>query len=184
MDCPVCKIPLNSSDHLEPQLIAKVCKQCSGHWVNSYQYWKWRDYQKEPLPRIPPNEEDEIIVKDSNKAKLCPECGHFLRSSRVGHGLNFALDRCANCGGFWFDKNEWAALRQAGLHLDTHSIFTKVWQREVKQNAIREDFDRIYSERFGRDDYSKIKRIRNWIQNHPKKDFILRYIFDEDPYSI
>ena len=183
MNCPVCRIPLNSTDQFEPQLIARLCSRCGGHWVNSYQYWKWRDRKKGGLPDTPPGEH-AITVQDTVNPKICPECNRILMSSRVGHGLEFSLDRCAYCGGLWFDKNEWEALKQAGLHLDAHTIFTKVWQQEIKLEKIREDYERVYAQRFGRDDYAEIKRIRNWIQNHPEKEDFMRYLIDEDPYSI
>jgi Zn-finger nucleic acid-binding protein len=183
MNCPVCKIPLKNTDQLEPQLTARICTQCNGHWVNSYQYWKWRDTQKGVISDIPPGEKS-IAVKDTNNAKICPECNRLLFSSKVGHGLKFSLDRCAFCGGLWFDSNEWEALKQAGLHLDAHTIFTKVWQQEIRKQEIKEDYERSYAQRFGEDAYKEIKRIRNWIQNNPKKEDLLRYLIDDDPYSI
>lgn len=183
MNCPVCKIPLNSTDQLEPQLIARVCKKCNGHWVNSYQYWKWRDKQKEDPHAIPPDE-NTVVVHDTKNAKICPECNRLLFNSQVGHGLDFSLDRCAYCGGLWFDNNEWEALKLAGLHRDAYTIFTKVWQQEIKRQEIKEDYERVYEQRFGMDDYAQIKRVRNWIQKHPQKENLMRFLIDEDPYSI
>jgi Zn-finger nucleic acid-binding protein len=182
MNCPVCKIPLNNTDQLEPQLIARLCSQCGGHWVNSYQFWKWRDKQKVDFPDNP--HVPKIVVEDTKNLKICPECNRILFGKKVGHGLDFSLDRCEYCGGLWFDKNEWNALKQAGLHLDAHTIFTKVWQKEIKREEIKEDYQRVYEKRFGKDDYAEIIRIRSWIEKHPEKENLLRYLTNKDPYSI
>ncbi|NQZ56771.1 MAG: zf-TFIIB domain-containing protein [Lentisphaeraceae bacterium] len=39
-----------------------------------------------------------------------------MRKCRVGHGLQFYVERCATCGGVWLDKNEWESLKAQGFH--------------------------------------------------------------------
>lgn len=73
---------------------------------NSFQYWKWLATLKGPIPERPPAEES-VEVHHTKTGKLCPECTRILLPSKVGHGLDFRIDRCGNCGGMWFDANEW-----------------------------------------------------------------------------
>ncbi len=44
-------------------------------------------------------------------------------------------------------------------------------------------FEAIYTERFGLDDYAKIKAIREWLQTHPNWNMLIAYLLDKDPYS-
>ncbi|MCB1678035.1 MAG: zf-TFIIB domain-containing protein [Halioglobus sp.] len=38
----------------------------------------------------------------------CPKCGHGMREVTYG---DVVIDRCANCGGLWFDDDEAARLK-------------------------------------------------------------------------
>src|SRR6185437_6632571 len=106
------------------------CGQCGGQWVESKRYWAWIESPDRKQPPAP-STDAQFTVVDSIKAKICPECGHLLTRAKVGHGVNFHIDRCSHCGGIWFDALEWESLRAMGLHDDVHFVFSKTWQAEL-----------------------------------------------------
>jgi Zn-finger nucleic acid-binding protein len=110
---------------------------------------------------------------------LCP---HLIKYE-IGHGETFLLDHCSSCNGVWFDRNEWQTPKGDKLHDKIHLIFTKPWQSEIRREAARLHFESLYESRFGTADYLELKRVREWIGNHPKRDAVLAFLDDPDPYS-
>lgn len=169
MKCPVCKNYTLAVKELEQNLSSQQCPQCGGRWVGSFQYWKWHETSGKSLTETPASDGSELPVKDSTKAKLCPECGHFLKRHPVGHGINFGLDRCGNCGGMWFDQNEWETLKKQNLHDNVHKIFSEIWQHQLRDLEHQAAMETFYKEKFGANDYSKALEIKNWFDAHPNK---------------
>lgn len=176
MYCPICKHTAMHRNQLEADLTAYECSQCSGRWIASYQYWQWQEKSGKSLLASSASDNTSLAVQDNPKAKLCPECGHFLRRFPVGHGVEFLLDHCGNCGGIWFDKNEWEVLKSCGLHDDVHKIFSEIWQNQVRQEQQTRAVEEMYKTRFGPADYAKITDIKQWLQTHPLRSELLAFL--------
>lgn len=177
MKCPVCKTEELDFSPLESNLTSRHCDKCGGNWIPSFEYWKWRERHKEGLPETPaghttpPNPVTSALI-----AKLCPECNKILIKYRVGHGANFSLDQCGNCGGVWFDKDEWEALKARDLHEDVYLIFTAPWQDQVRGQESRRAQEELYRKKFGDEGFNEIQRMKAWIDAHPRKQEILAYL--------
>ncbi len=182
MRCPLCKNTSLSFKSLEEHLIAKECDKCGGLWLSSKEYWKWLKKDKPALPEKPFADVD-YDVTDSQTPKICADCGHIMLRFKVGHGISFYLDHCNSCNGVWLDKNEWESLKSRNLHDDLHRIFTTPWQDQLRAEEMEGRMEKIYAEKFG-DDYPEIKKIRQTLDAHPKKDEILAYLNDPEPYKI
>ena len=178
MLCPVCKTVALNNEDLLPNLNAKSCSQCGGKWIQSFQYWKWLETQDRKVVEKAIAETD-LPVEDSGAGKLCPECGHFLSHKKVGHGVDFHLDRCGNCGGMWFDKNEWEILQSKNLHDDVHFVFSSAWQKKVQHDEVEQTYEQRFEQILGKEDYLKTKEIAEWIKSHPNKNTILGYITEK-----
>ena len=179
MLCPVCKTVALNNEILLPNLTAKSCNQCGGRWIQSFQYWKWLETLGSFSTEKPSTTTNNLPVEDSSAGKLCPECGHFLSHKKVGHGVDFHLDRCGNCGGIWFDKNEWEILQSKNLHDDVHFVFSTAWQKQIHEDEIEQTQEQRFEKILGPDDYQKTKEIAEWINSHPNKSTILSYISDK-----
>ena len=162
---------------LEPGLNAMSCPASGGLWLRPSAFWKWRESQPDPTPLGPVDDGQDLAPgNDSPAGKRCPEDGAFLIRHRVGHGLYFHLDRCGHCGGIWFDRDEWEAVKQRGLTRDLHLIFTSAWQAEVRrQEAIDRQHGRL-AERLGTETFEKLKGVRGWIDSHPRRGELLAYL--------
>lgn len=166
MNCPVCKKHALKVQDIETGLKSQECPNCGGRWIGSYVYWKWKEQTGKTLAASLP-EQAEPVVKDSTAAKLCPECGHFLRRYPVDHEMGFTLDRCGNCGGMWFDQNEWEALKSRGLHKDVHMVFSNMWQNRIRDKQRQAAAESIYKRMFGPEDYMRICEVKDWLSKHP-----------------
>jgi Zn-finger nucleic acid-binding protein len=173
MKCPVCKDTLLQNQDLLQNLAAKTCHKCGGHWIQSFQYWKWLDKHAEAVPEKPREDARPLPVSDSKAGKTCPECGHFLTHKKVGRGVDFCLDRCNSCGGIWFDKNEWETLVSKNLHDQVHFVFSAAWQKQLFEQESRETYEARIREILGTADYDRLEGVVQWIHDHPHKDTIL-----------
>ena len=179
MKCPVCKITRMETVEIEPELYTLTCSGCGGHWIQSFRYWQWRNQHGSYLLEKPPDLADSADLREPSVPKLCPECVTILIPHRVGHGLAFRLDRCGNCGGMWFDRSEWEALKARNLHDDVHRIFNAVWQREVLEAEKADTRERRLATILGEADLSEIHRVREWINRNPRRETLLAFLMQE-----
>jgi Zn-finger nucleic acid-binding protein len=179
--CPICKTASLKSVSLESQIEAFQCSSCYGHWISASSYWNWLDEHGDKLTENDPKP-TLIQVSDLQRAKLCPECRRIMLQYKVGHGTTFTLEQCGSCQGFWFDANEWEALRERNLHDQVHLIFSAPWQSEVRKDEACQFLESMYTGRL-KDDYEQVKQIKEWIDSHPEQELILDYLVNPEPYS-
>jgi Zn-finger nucleic acid-binding protein len=176
MSCPVCKSPCLENHQLETGLQSSKCKQCSGVWIAAESYESWLA-SKPPIAEVKaPNEDISLSSGETPGIKFCPSCQYILRAYKIGRSLDFSVSRCNRCGGVWFDRNEWDILRARKMHADVHLIFSDSWQNSIKEEDHAASMESIWSHQFGAADFAEIKRIRNWIESHPKKAEIYAYL--------
>ncbi|MCB9133778.1 MAG: zf-TFIIB domain-containing protein [Anaerolineales bacterium] len=183
--CPLCASPLHLT-FLEDQLPVHACPNGDGHWLPTNEYLLWLRLQLQHQQATPTSlhmpAPASVPQTESEKAKICPDCGRLLRRYKVWPNLDFYLDRCNTCNGIWFDQNEWAILKEHKVHDEINLIFTQPWQEQLRQIEAHHFFEAMYQTRFG-EDYEEIKRMRAWLQNHPQKTSVIAYLLDDDPYK-
>jgi Zn-finger nucleic acid-binding protein len=183
MKCPVCKEALSYHTLLESQVPAYQCPKCEGIWISSNEYLRWLKTQGLTLPEKT-GDDANIPTWDTSQVKLCPNCGHFLMRYRVLPNVHFYLDRCGNCNGVWFDKNEWEVLVARNLHDKVNQFFTQPWQTKIRDEAAHAMLEQLYLEKFGTEDYAKIKDIWNWLMQNPHRAMLLAYLQSNNPYKM
>lgn len=183
--CPMCKQAELHLIHHDDQPPVSECSACGGAWLRANEYARWLKTQTPGKYDLADSTDASrrYPVIDSNQAAVCPDCGHFLRKYKVASTIDFQLDRCSNCNGAWLDKNEWQVLHAAGLHDEIHFIFTQPWQKHIQNEVAARKFETIYLERFGEEDYARIKELRRWLQEHPNRNMLIAYLLDKNPYS-
>lgn len=176
MNCPNCQEARLTAYSLEENLNTLVCGHCSGQWVQSFQYWKWLDSHGNNLPEKPVEDTATLVVEDVDHARVCPECSTILMRCRVGHGIDFYLDRCTNCGGIWFDKNEWEVLKSRNLHDDVHFVFSKSWQDRVIQDERRTLQMGWFVDQFGAEKFEEIKKFKAWLDGQEHRSAVIGFL--------
>lgn len=176
MTCPLCSAALDQAllldaDGEAPVLRGFACPEGHGTFLPSDLYFAWRDRHEpagEPSSDVPSSDE----VGDVKRAKLCPQDGRIMRRARVSADDGFWLDRCATCGGVWFDGDEWAATVEAGLLDALPSFFSDAWQRQVEEARAAGYWDAKLRERVGAGDLRRIDDFRAWVWAHPEREVL------------
>lgn len=181
MNCPVCKRVRLQRIDLQHALPGHQCERCTGIWISARYYWKWLRQHEGLLPPVNAVE-TPIPIEKKGQARLCPECGRLLRRYKIWPDIPFYLDRCGHCTSVWFDKDEWAAIQSRGLQDQVHMFFSDIWQDRLRAEEQRRRLEKMYHERFGEEDYARIKEIRAWLAEHPQGGALLAYLNSKDPY--
>lgn len=184
MYCPCCQTSPLKRSRLDEFLSVHACEACEGQWISSYDYWHWLEWETddEQIQSHTVFElSDRLEMVDNTRATFCPECHHLMRRAKVGHGLEFYLDRCSHCGGIWFDKGEWAILKACNIHNKVHLVFSEPWQSKIRQAEFNRVLEETYRSALGDTDYTQALEIRTWLEQHPHRDYILSLLNQLSP---
>lgn len=171
MRCPI--HPNTALEHhvIEPGITVKKCPKCGGIWMPMAAYWSWRKTLEAPLPNLDAEQGgNDVELIDSEAGKRCPFDGAFLIRHKVGHGIDFHIDRCGRCGGVWLDAGEWEELQRRQMHDDLHLIFTSSWQAEVRRQRRTKAEEDLLVRRLGNSDYKKAVETKRWIDSHKENE--------------
>lgn len=112
MKCPAC---FNQLTTLQVgSLEVDVCQGgCGGIWFDAFELQQVDQPSEVAGEALLHIQRDEGIVLDMSRKRDCPRCGegmklhrHFFSAKR-----KVEVDQCPNCGGYWLDAGELAAIR-------------------------------------------------------------------------
>jgi Zn-finger nucleic acid-binding protein len=111
--CPKCGLPLRR--WAVDTAVAEGCLQCGGVLVSPsvYQFLRHNPSAASVL--------DDAFADQSPIPLLasempCPQCGALMQSLYLAEAPNVSVERCPDCGVFWFDDGELTKLAQALSH--------------------------------------------------------------------
>lgn len=70
------------------------------------------------------------------------------------------------------------------LHKNMNDFFTAPWQNKLKEEMTKNRFAERYKNKFGAENYNKLKEIREWINSSELKNEMIAYLTDKDPYKL
>lgn len=143
-------------------------------------YLRWKDQLTQPLQC---SVGGEVEVQETKSALICPVSGVLMIKYRISGQTPHRIDLSHSVNGIWLDKGEWELLKQEGLVDKLNHIFTDPWQNKLRAEQTKETLGAVYAKQFGDADYTKLKEIREWLQQNPKKAYMLAYLVAENPYS-
>jgi len=179
MKCTCCKTGNLTPSFIDGQFRAHTCSSCHGNWILIEDYVSW----KERNPQFTFDEEVSCDLDESKTALLCPITGTIMRKLRLSSNSEHLIDYSASVGGVWLDKGEWQLLKEQGLAGSLNAVLTAHWQRNIRISSTHDNFAQIYKDKFGEEIYSKVKELREWLNNQSNKADLRAYLLAEDPYS-
>ncbi|WP_053227981.1 zf-TFIIB domain-containing protein [Spirochaeta cellobiosiphila] len=177
MKCPNCSSFESKHIELDNSLEAYCCSECKGVWIPSRNYIKFVSQNNFSYEGLDENIFSLIFSdKDSQNAKVCPDCGKAVVSSKAGFGASFYVDRCDNCFGIWLDENEWEKLKEKGLHTAIYYMFSSSWKHKVRKQTQMEIKVQSIKDNFEPEQAQKILDFMNWLVNQEDKDKIQSFL--------
>ncbi|SIS76842.1 MAG: hypothetical protein C9355_00110 [Thalassolituus maritimus] len=179
MNCPSCKKDSLKPSFIEDGFRAHSCLLCKGNWILIEDFVAWMEKGDQTF-----SGSDSYVADDSKKALLCPVTGTIMQKYKIKSDSDHKLDYSPHVGGVWLDAGEWEYLKEHGLAAQINSILTDQWQKQLREEGTASNFVSLYKSKFGEDDYLKVKEIREWLENHPDKAELRRYLMAQNPYSV
>jgi Zn-finger nucleic acid-binding protein len=182
MNCTSCRFGVLEPTLLDGLFNARTCSKCDGHWILVEEFVEWKKNNPDH-PFIQDTEWTEDQSVDTTKALLCPISGVIMRKIKISTKTDHKIDYSHMVGGIWLDKGEWELLKAHGLAGQLNTIVTKEWQNKLRHENTSHNFSEFYEQKFGKDNYDKVKEIREWLSSQPQKADLRAYIMADNPYS-
>ena len=169
-------------DKLTTDLAVHRCDRCAGNWLPTANYQRWQATNA-GLDAVPEDalplalETDYSPAPLDGQAGLCPECGTYLKRSRINlKKTSFYIERCPSCEGFWCDKGEWEILQALGLHVQISAVFAPDWQARIRVLEQVERQRMAVVEKLGSKISERIFELADMLKGHPHGDFAIGYL--------
>ena len=172
MLCPSCNGSSLKPIKLQDRLPARECSKCHGVLIDLLVYRAWADN----TPSVETSGLDVEEANDNSKALVCPKCSKLMLKYRISGKQPNKVDICTHCDEAWLDHGEWALLGSLSLQEKLTAIFTEPWQRQIREEEIKLAQERRFEILLGSEDYKKLTAIKGWIDSHPKKDDLIRFL--------
>jgi Zn-finger nucleic acid-binding protein len=183
----------------KPPVQPARCTRCHGFWLTRDQVAEVEArggrLELEPADTPPPDPEVD------RRGGLCPDCRRILVRAPIeeGHGGEgpaadpepgaaaaeaFYLDRCAHCGGIWFDAGEWRELAGDPVTEDLSRLWDPDWRRHrLAERNRRADLARL-EERLGAPVLEAVDELVRRLAEAPdKKAAALAHLHEELGYE-
>lgn len=172
--------PIGNHLPLEPVTLTEGlkafrCTETGGHWIPAENYWQWQrtlpeqaDHGHHETHACPTSEFEDIV-------KFCPETGTIMTRYKVGHGLDFRIERSIT-GGIWLDPGEWEALIAGNLHQELHLVFTTPWQNAIREESRAQAYEEMLRGRLGEGLFERLSSLRSDLADHPARAAAIAYL--------
>jgi hypothetical protein len=145
MQCPNCHQPLKDIEYEGVHI--QTCPACGGDWLdagelaNIVRARKMRFDENECLAMAQAAKISHIKLDTLDRHLVCPKCGGTTHPVNYGDDSGLIIDKCAQCGGVWLEKDE----------LDKIQELVEGWKDELpddlakygpKMHQVEADVDR------------------------------------------
>lgn len=167
------------------------CTRCHGFWLTRDQVAEVeaRGGRLELEPAEGPAPDQEL----DRRGGLCPDCGRILVRAPIEErreetreegpaedGGAFYLDRCAHCGGIWFDAGEWRELAGEPVAEDLSRLWDPEWRRHRLEERNRRAYLARLQEGLGPELFEAVEGLIGLLRAEPgRKAAALAYLHGE-----
>lgn len=161
--CPKCKVvPLVQPSGRATRTLR--CPSCRGTWLPS------NEARIEAVAGL--MEADDTLrpgAAADSKTGLCPLGHGILIRARVDVDDPFYLDRCAECGGIWFDAGEWNRLAVSHLleHLD--DLWDPARRFKIQQERADAAFRGKLEQQLGEEAFRHLEALARALKEKPSQ---------------
>ncbi len=173
MKCPKCQTePLDRAPALPNVGSPRICPVCRGLWVEKrlYRHPAAEAFREQTATARSPAGGYDL------KTGLCPLGHGLLTRVRIGREPRFYLDRCARCGGIWFDGGEWDRIVRARLLDHLPRLWTRTWRRHRRAAEASADHLAWARRRFGPELLAELQELAGRLEGSAVRSEALAFL--------
>jgi Zn-finger nucleic acid-binding protein len=124
--------------------------------------------QRDRRPAAPTNED--------KRTGQCPEGHGLLRRARVTLHDPYFLERCARCGGVWFDAGEWSRAVDGELLSNLSDVWSPAWRKHLSDQQSHESLEFDLKNKLGGALFDALHALAEQLEVHPHRGVALAYL--------
>lgn len=151
---------------------AAQCPSCKGFWVppevvalpDSGTLLSQRDAK----PAVP--------ALETQRTGQCPSGHGLLRRARVTNHDPYYLERCARCGGVWFDAGEWTRALNDELLANLSEVWSPAWRKHLTEQQSHESLEVDLKAKLGPELLDLLHALATRLEAHPHRGVAMAYL--------
>ncbi|HEY3668963.1 MAG TPA: zf-TFIIB domain-containing protein [Polyangiaceae bacterium] len=148
------------------------CPACSGFWVPPEVVAVAASAtllgKLDTHPKLAPGED--------KRTGQCPDGHGLLRRARVTFHAPYFLERCARCGGVWFDAGEWSRAAADGLLENLSEVWSPAWRKHLSDQQSHEALEVDLRAKLGSELFELLHAVASRLEQHPQRGVALAYL--------
>jgi Zn-finger nucleic acid-binding protein len=153
---------------------ALQCPSCSGFWVppevvalpGMVELLRERDAH----PKLAPSED--------KRTGQCPDGHGLLRRARVTWHNPYFLERCARCGGVWFDAGEWSRAAEDQLFSNLSEVWSPAWRKQLSDEQSHASLEVDLRAKLGAELFDLLHAVASRLEAHEHRAVALAYLVE------
>jgi Zn-finger nucleic acid-binding protein len=113
---------------------------------------------------------------EDKRTGQCPDGHGLLRRARVTFHAPYFLERCARCGGVWFDAGEWSRAAADGLLANLSEVWSPAWRKHLSDQQSHESLEVDLRAKLGSELFDLLHIVANRLEVHPQRGVALAYL--------
>jgi Zn-finger nucleic acid-binding protein len=159
---------------------ALQCPSCSGFWVPP-------EVVLLPASLAILSERDVRPLQtqlENQRTGQCPEGHGLLRRARVTWHEPYFLERCARCGGVWFDAGEWSRAVTDELLSNLSEVWSPAWRKQLSDQKSHDSLEVDLRAKLGSDLFAALRTLAERLESHPQRGVALAYLSERLKHSV
>jgi len=148
------------------------CPSCSGFWVPPEVVAVTASVELLGRLDAPPPQ----APGEDKRTGQCPDGHGLLRRARVTFHAPYFLERCARCGGVWFDAGEWSRAAADGLLANLSEVWSPAWRKHLSDQQSQESLEVDLRAKLGSELFDLLHVVANRLEAHPQRAVALAYL--------
>jgi Zn-finger nucleic acid-binding protein len=115
-------------------------------------------------------------LSEDKRTGQCPDGHGLLRRARVTWHDPYFLERCARCGGVWFDAGEWSRVAADGLFSDLSEVWSPAWRKQLSDQQSHEALEVDLRVKLGTELFELLNLVAGRLELHAQRGVALAYL--------
>jgi Zn-finger nucleic acid-binding protein len=148
------------------------CAKCSGFWVPPLAFGEPGIVELLKERDLHP----EHPLEQDHRTGVCPDGHGVMRRARASNDDPYFLERCARCGGVWFDPGEWSRLADERLLTDVTNLWSPAWREHLSEEQNRASLRADLRSKLGSETFELLETLVDKLSEQNLSALALAYL--------